>query len=270
MSSAQDDNQSQLKLLWAQEFDGESGQLPDPEFWEYENGDGSQFGIPGWGNQELESYQPENTAMDGDSSLVITAKKTNPATAPDTYYGKAQFTSGRIVTHHKLHFEYGRYEIRAKVSGGVGLWPAFWMLGDDIGEHTWPLCGEIDIMEFIGRRPNTIYGTLHGPGYFGDDGHGTTIDLPDPVADDWHVFAIEWKPDHMVWFLDGKEYFRAEASAVAPNEWVFNHPFYFLLNMAVGGHLGGEVDPELATESQLLVDYIRVYEIDGYGRVFKP
>jgi beta-glucanase (GH16 family) len=256
-------------LIWQQEFDVPAGEAPSMEFWGYENGDGSQFGLTGWGNTELQSYQPENTKTDGNSHLVITAQKTNEIDAPAVYYGPAQYTSGRIVTKDKLHFQYGRYEIRAKVSEGVGLWPAFWMLGANINEQTWPDCGEIDIMEFIGRRPNTIYGTLHGPGYFGDDGHGITIDLPEPVFLDYHTFTVDWLPDLIVWYLDGNEYFRASAETVAPNKWVFNNPFYFLLNMAVGGHLGGEVK-DLADTTELLVDYIRVYEIDGFGRAFKP
>lgn len=268
--ASQQSPSSDLVLLWSQEFDAQVGSPADEEFWSHQTGDGSQYGLTGWGNHELEFYLPENTVTDGKSNLVITAKRTDASTAPDAYYGKAEFTSGRIVTAAKLHFEYGRYEIRAKVPGGVGLWPAFWMLGDNIAELRWPYCGEIDIMEFIGRKPNEILGTLHGPGYFGDDGHGAVHRVSEPVAEDWHVFTIDWKPDHIIWYLDGKRFFEASAETVAPNEWVFNHPFYFLLNLAVGGHLGGTLDPNLPDESQLLVDWIRVYEIDGFGRVFKP
>jgi beta-glucanase (GH16 family) len=153
------------------------------------------------------------------------------------------------------------------VPAGVGLWPAFWMLGDTMDVEGWPLAGEIDIMEWVGKAPLEALGTLHGPGYFGDHGCGGKLIFDESLAGQWHEFSINWKPGSISWFVDGKEYFSATPESVSPNQWVYDHPFYVLLNLAVGGNLGGPLSPDLPDSNKLLVDYIRFYEFEGFGTV---
>jgi beta-glucanase (GH16 family) len=252
-----------LTLVWSDEFDEPAGTPPDPTHWGYERGDGTGQGIPGWGNNELEFYtdRPDNAATDGKSNLVITARVA--AAKLDCYYGPCKYTSARLLTRGKFELTYGRVEARIKVPAGHGLWTAFWMLGTNIATVGWPAAGEIDIMENVGRRPNTLYGTLHGPGYSGSSGYGKTIDLPAPLAEDFHVVAIEWKKDAIVWTVDGAPFHAAGPADVAPNDWAYNHAFFLLLNLAVGGNLGGPVSPDTVFPASMLVDYVRVYEAAG-------
>ena len=203
-------------LAWSDEFDGPVGAAPDPASWGYDLGDGTAAGIPGWGNNERESYTAStaNAATDGKGHLLISVLPADGS--QECYYGPCEYTSARLLTKDRLEFQYGRVEARIKVPVGAGLWPAFWMLGADIGEVSWPACGEIDIMEFVGRRPTEILGTLHGPGYSGSSGLTRTVDLGVPVADAFHTFAIEWRPGHVAWFLDGTLYHEATPADVAP------------------------------------------------------
>jgi len=249
-----------LRLVWSDEFDEPAGTPPNPDHWGYNRGDGTGESIAGWGNSELESYtdDPKNAATDGKSHLVITARAA-PA-GLDCYYGPCRYTSARLLTTGKYELTYGRIEARIKVPSGGGLWPAFWMLGTNIGAVGWPASGEIDIMENVGRQPNKLYGTLHGPGYSGSNGFGSTIDLPAPLADGFHVFAIDWQQDWVTWTVDGTEYHHASPADVAPNEWVYNHPFFLLLNLAVGGNFGGPVSPDTKFPASMLVDYVRVFQ----------
>jgi beta-glucanase (GH16 family) len=173
------------------------------------------------------------------------------------------------VTKNKIYFEYGQIVIKAKVPAGRGLWPAFWMLGEQMDMQGWPLAGEIDIMEWVGREPLEALGTLHGPGYFGDNGCGGKKVSEVALSEDWHEFGICWKPDEISWQLDGETYFVAKNLDVLPNQWVYNQPFSLLLNLAVGGNLGGELAPDLPSSNKLLVDYIKVYEYEGFGRIIK-
>jgi beta-glucanase (GH16 family) len=250
-------------LVWSDEFDEPAGTPPDPKHWGYNRGDGTGESIAGWGNNELEYYRdnPENAATDGESHLVITARDAPPTL--DCYYGPCKYTSARLLTQGKFELTYGRVEARLKVPPGAGLWPAFWMLGTNIGAVGWPASGEIDIMENVGRQPNKLYGTLHGPGYSGSNGFGRTIDLPAPLADHFHVFAIEWKKDAIRWTVDGAEFHTASPTDVAPNDWAYNHAFFLLLNLAVGGNFGGPVSPDTVFPASMLVDYVRVYEAAG-------
>ncbi|MEY2634681.1 MAG: hypothetical protein RIS75_621 [Actinomycetota bacterium] len=254
-----------LELLWSQEFDSPQGASPDLTFWSYQIGDGTDYGIPGWGNQELEYYTDTQATMDGEGNLVLHAVK-NSQDAQDfmCYYGPAQWLSSRLATAGKLTFKYGRIEARIKAPTGGGSWPALWMLGTDIEQNPWPQCGEIDIIELRGNAPREVIGTVHGPDYFGDNGNGTSLWLDADVADEFHTFTIDWLPDSITWYFDGRKYFALTAADVAPKEWVFNHEFYLLLNLAVGGGFAGEVDPDL-TSTQLVVDWIRHYSIDGVG-----
>jgi beta-glucanase (GH16 family) len=252
------------ELLWSDEFDGPAGSPPDPANWTPEIGDGTVNQIPGWGNDELQYYtdSPENVRHDGDGHLVIEVHEVEdprPDTGLQCYYGPCEYTSARLLTWHKQEFEYGRIEARVKVPGGAGYWPAFWSLGTDIDEVPWPRAGEIDIMEFVGREPYEVFGTIHGPGYSGGQSFGnTTSTFPVPVPDDFHTYAIEWGPGEIVWEFDGERYHEAVPGNVAPNDWVFDKPFFLLLNVAVGGNFGGAVAADTVFPQRMLVDHVRV------------
>ncbi len=247
-------------LAWSDEFDGPAGAGPDPETWGRDLGDGSAVGLVGWGNNERQTYtdSPANAALDGKGHLVISVLGADGTLG--CYYGPCEYTSARLLTKGRLEVQYGRIEARIKVPGGFGLWPAFWMLGADIDQVPWPACGEIDIMEFVGRWPTAITGTIHGPGYSGSSGPTSSVDLGGPVADAYHTFAIEWRPDRITWLLDGTPYNEATPAEVAPNAWVFDAPFFLVLNVAVGGNLGGMVDPEMPFPQTMKVDYVRLYQ----------
>ncbi len=247
-------------LVWSDEFDGPAGSPPDPATWGYDLGDGSAIGLPGWGNKELEYYTDStaNAAVDGKGHLVVSVRK--PDTALTCWYGPCRYTSARLVTLGRREFQYGRIEVRFRVTDGFGVWPAIWLLGTNVGQVGWPQSGEIDLMEFLGRRPDELLGTLHGPGYSGSGGISTTRDLGGPVAAGFHTVAIDWWPWRIVWLLDGSPYQTVTSADVAPNEWVFDHPFYLIVNMAVGGTLGGQVDPKLPLPQSIVLDYVRLYQ----------
>lgn len=268
-----------MEYLWNQEFNEPAGSLIDETYWSAEIGDGGSRGIPGWGNNEREYYIKEAARTDSDGNLVITANrmpvfsKDNPAgmiTDENPYFcyylTACEWTSARLHTEKKVSFEYGRIEARMKMAPGLGTWPALWMLGTNLPEVGWPQSGEIDIIEGIGRDPMTALGTIHGPGYFGGQSFGNTKLMPDTLDSNFHVYAINWKPDYISWEVDGEVYHEATPESVAPNEWVFNQPFYLILNLAMGGNLAGNIDPQLETTS-ISVDYIRHTEFDGFGRV---
>jgi beta-glucanase (GH16 family) len=248
------------QLVWKDEFNTSAGTPPDQMYWGYELGDGTVNGIPGWGNDELEYYtdSTENAATDGLGNLVITAKEADGSLL--CYYGPCQYTSARLLTKNKFEIAYGRIEARIKVPSGAGLWPAFWSLGTDIDRVGWPQSGEIDIMENVGRLPNEIFGTIHGPGYSGGDSFGRSYDFGEPAANDFHTIAVEWQPDQIYWYVDGIKFHSATPDEVAPNEWVFNHPFYLLLNVAIGGNFGGPVGEDTVFPQMMLVDYVRLYQ----------
>ena len=249
-------------LVWSDEFDGRPGTAPNANVWGREIGDGTVNGIPGWGNSELEYYTDgtSNVAKDGLGNLNITVKEADGSLM--CYYGPCEYTSARLLTKNRFEVAYGRVEARIKVPTGSGLWPAFWMLGTDIDQNPWPQSGEIDIMEFVGRRPNEVFGTLHGPGYSGGQSYGRVYDLGTPVSDAYHVFAVEWQPDKVEWFIDGISYFTATPNDpfLQGKQWVFNHPFFILLNVAIGGNFGGPVGPETTFPQTMSVDYVRLYQ----------
>ncbi len=269
-------------LVWRDEFDDPAGTPPDPGVWQPEVGDGLLNGIPGWGNGELEYYtaDPENAATDGQGHLLITARPLAlPAQSPGgrlpgrasevntatsnlrCWYGPCAYTSARLITWGRAEVAFGRVEARLKLPSGQGMWPAFWMLGTDLDQVGWPQSGEIDIVESVGRELATVHGTVHGPGYSGGEGIGASYDLPaGAVADDFHVYAIEWTPDQIRWFVDDENYFTATAEYVpAGSEWVYNHPFFIILNLAVGGNWPGPPDATTTFPQTMHVDYVRVY-----------
>jgi beta-glucanase (GH16 family) len=214
--------QSGWTLTWSDEFDGAS---LDQTKWGYD------LGASGWGNSEWEYYtnRTDNVYLEG-GKLVIKAIK-------ESYLG-SQYTSGRILTRDKFSQAYGRFEARIKIPYGQGMWPAFWMMGSNSGTVGWPTCGELDIMENIGKEPNIVHGTMHGPGYSGGNGIGAPYSLPvgQRFADDFHLYAIEWEPDVVRWYVDDQLYKTVtRANIPAGTNWVFDHPFYVIMNVAVGG-----------------------------------
>jgi beta-glucanase (GH16 family) len=242
-------------LSWSDEFDGTNGSRPDPTKWKFE------VGGNGWGNHELEYYtdRPENARIEH-GNLVIEARR-------EDYTGKdgvaRQYTSARLATHGTFSQAYGRFVARIKLPHGQGMWPAFWMLGDDVEKVRWPDCGEIDIMENIGREPASVHGSLHGPGYSGKLDFTSTYKLPGgPVfSDDFHEFAIEWEPNVIRFYADDYLYATFVPAQLPPNEkWVFDHPFFIILNLAVGGDWPGPPDASTQFPQQMLVDYVRVYK----------
>ena len=263
-----DNNQTALsepanwKLIWGDEFNSKAGTAPNSNVWGQEVGDGTVNGIPGWGNSELEYYTggTNNIATDGAGNLQIATKKADGSLM--CYYGPCEYTSARLLTKNRFEVAYGRVEARIKVPQGSGLWPAFWMLGTDIDQVNWPQTGEIDIMENVGRLPNQVFGTLHGPGYSGGQSYGGSYILGKPVGNDYHIFAVEWQPDKIVWYIDGLQYFSATPNDafLQGKQWVFNHPFFILMNVAVGGNFGGAVGPETTFPQTMSVDYVRLYQ----------
>nr|WP_040406025.1 glycoside hydrolase family 16 protein [Amycolatopsis nigrescens] len=236
---------------FADEFNGPAGSAVDGGKWQLETGDNVN-------NHERQYYtnSTNNAAMDGQGNLVITARKENPANY-NCWYGRCEYTSARLNTAGKFTQTYGHFEARIKMSHGQGIWPAFWMLGNDIGSAGWPTCGELDIMENIGREPNTVHGTLHGPGYSGSGGIGAAYNGP-RFADGFHTFAVDWAPDSITWSVDGNVYQRRTPADLNGNRWVFDHPFFLILNLAVGGYWPGDPDGSTTFPQQLVIDYVRV------------
>lgn len=233
-------------LVWADEFSQADGTSPDSAKWGYDIGGG------GWGNNEWQYYTDRtNNVRIEDDQLIIEAHE-------ESFEGR-DYTSARLLTKNKWTWTYGRMEARIKVAYGQGIWPAFWMLGDNINTVGWPNCGELDIMEHIGRDPSTVYGTIHGPGYSGGGGVGGSTVNRDELADDFHVFAMEWETNIIRWYIDGFNYFTASPASIGGSTWVFDHPHFFLLNLAVGGNWPGYPDETTVFPQQLRVDYVRVY-----------
>ena len=277
LTPAQANEPKILKLLWADEFNGKKGKLPSSSNWGYDIGNGY-----GWGNAELEYYtnKPANVSTDGKGKLVITANRISnlKGTAVDNSSSttqilnscwECQFTSAKLKTANKLTFKYGRIEARMKVAPGEGTWPAFWMLGDDLLDgNPWPECGEIDIVETRGIEPGMTSAALHGPGFGKGAGVGGTYQNSEPLSAAYHVFAIEWKKNQIDFYIDDHLITSETPASFAPGRWVFNQEFFLILNLAMGGEFAGDIDPAL-NKTQLFVDYIRYYSINGVGKLTK-
>jgi len=238
------------ELVWSDDFTGNAGTLPDPTKWSFDIGTGQD----GWGNQELQFYtnRPQNIAHDGEGNLVITARSES--------FGGRPFTSARIKTQGLFQQAYGRFEARIKNPHGPGLWPAFWMLGSNIESVGWPKAGEIDIMEMRGQDPTIIYGSLHGPGYSGGNPVSGSYALKNARYDaDFYVYAVEWFPDRIDFFVNDHLYNRVRPRDVS-GEWVFDHPFFMVINLAVGGSYVGFPNPNTPFPQQMVIDYVRVYK----------
>ncbi len=242
-------------LVWSDEFDGTNGSGVDSTKWNMETGGG------GWGNNELEYYtnRTQNAYLENGSLVIKAIKETY--TGPDNV--TRDYTSARLITKNKFSQAYGRFEARIKIPYGQGIWPAFWTLGGNIDTAGWPSCGEIDIMENIGREPSIIHGTFHGPGYSGANGIGAAYELPAGrrFADDYHTFAVEWEPNVIRFYADGILYkTRTPADLPSGITWVFDHPFFIILNVAVGGSWPGNPDATTIFPQMMKVDYVRVYQ----------
>jgi len=237
-------------LVWQDEFDGETLNSSN---WMHEMGDGCP-GNCGWGNNELEYYRPENTLMTR-GYLVIEAKQES--------FGGKNYTSSRIITKDKQEFKFGRIDIRAVLPEGKGLWPALWMLGSNIDNTSWPACGEIDIMELTGERPNRVIGTAHFGANLSQHQFRTAAKfLPagQKFSQEFHVFSIIWKEDQIQWFMDDQLFHTITPANLNGQPYPFNQPFFFIFNVAVGGNLPGAPDATTVFPQRMIVDYVRVFQ----------
>jgi beta-glucanase (GH16 family) len=248
-------NPAVWSLVWSDEFAGATASAVDSSKWSFD------IGGNGWGNNELETYSNRTVNAHVEGGLLVIQALKETFTGPDNI--TRNFTSARLLTKNKFTQAYGRFEARIKIPYGQGIWPAFWMLGENIDTAHWPNCGEIDIMENIGKEPSIIHGTFHGPGYSGGSGVTGAYALPgkQKFSDDFHTFAVEWEPKVIRFYVDGLLYkTRTPADLPAGKAWVFDHPFFIILNVAVGGDWPGNPDATTVFPQQMLVDYVRVYQ----------
>ncbi len=233
-----------MKMIWSDEFDGS---LLNQDNWTYETGDGCSIGNCGWGNNELEVYtdKPDNVKIEN-GKLVITALSGN------------EYTSARIKTEKKVEVQFGRIDVRAKLPKGQGIWPAIWMLGANISKVGWPACGEIDIMELVGHEPAVVHGTAH----YDDLGHKSSTGSYSLSRDDFsqkfHVFSLVWDRNRIEWFVDNQPFKTFDKGNIG--NYPFNAPFFFILNVAVGGIWPGNPDGTTVFPQQMTIDYVRVYQ----------
>ena len=245
---------SAAQPVWADEFD-----RIDPDNWSFETGG------DGWGNEELQYYTDGGNAfirfdpLADSEVLVIEARRDNPGKYK-CWYGRCSHTSARMITRGKRSFRYGRVEARIRLPQTQGIWPAFWMMGNGIEQVGWPQGGEIDIMEHIGREPNLTHGALHGPGYSGETPFLGTHDLGEPADAGYHVYAVEWDAEGIRWSVDGRQFHQVSRKQVETHgPWVFDKPFWLLLNVAVGGNWPRAPDSGSRFPQRMYVDYVRVY-----------
>ena len=250
ISSCGDEDQTVVnfeEIVVQDEFDTDGA--PNADIWNFDIG----TGVNGWGNNELQYYtdRPENIQVQN-GVLIITARN-------ESYRGSG-YTSAKILTKGKIEQTYGRFEARMRLPWGQGIWPAFWMLGSDIDDNPWPGAGEIDIMEYRGQDPTIILGSVHGPGYSGGEAITKSYTLENDRFDTgFHVFGIEWGPDYVNYYVDDVLYNQITPADVT-GEWVFNKPFYILINLAVGGTFVGSPNSETVFPQTMLVDYMRIYK----------
>ena len=238
-------------VVWSDEFDGPADTSPSEDHWNFDIGNGDN----GWGNAQLEYDTPytSNVTLTGDGYLNIIAREES--------YGGFDYTSGRIHTRDKVTLGYGRYEARLKMPFGLGLWPAFWLLGSNHSEVGWPECGEVDIMELDGAYPLELHGTVHGPGYSGGSGVGTVYTANEALTNDFHVYAVEIEPEQISFWLDDTRYqVLTPADLPSGTQWVFDGEFFVLLNLAIGGHFLENPDFTTNFPATYAIDYVRFLE----------
>jgi beta-glucanase (GH16 family) len=231
-------------LVWSDEFDGTTLNLDN---WSYELGDGCP-NLCGWGNNELQEYTDDNHRLE-DGMLIISAKKGS----------NSNYTSTRIKTKGKQEFQYGRIEARVKVPSGAGMWPAFWALGNDIETNSWPNCGEIDIVEYVGKNPGQIFTSVHTPSSYGNTVNSMITNVPN-VEEDFHNYAVEWNENFIDFFFDDTRVYTYSVQTKNQNTWPFNKPFFLIINLAIGGNFGGPVANNIQFPREFIIDYVRVYQ----------
>ena len=236
--------ESERVLVWSDEFDGTTLNLDN---WTYELGDGCP-NLCGWGNNELQEYTDDNHRLEN-GMLIISAKKGS----------NSNYTSSRIITKGKKEFQYGRIEARVKVPSGAGMWPAFWALGNDIETNSWPNCGEIDIVEYVGKNPGQIFTSVHTPSSYGNTVNSIITNVPN-VEEDFHNYAVEWNENFIDFFFDDIRVYTYFVQTKNQNTWPFNKPFFLIINLAVGGNFGGPVASDLVFPRDYFIDYVRVYQ----------
>ncbi|PWE00149.1 family 16 glycosylhydrolase [Marinilabilia rubra] len=238
-------------LIWSDEFNSSS---VNPANWTFEVGTGDW----GWGNDELQYYTNGDNVEIADGKLIITAEKVNDNKERGSY------TSTRMVTMNKHEFTYGRIEIRAKLPSGTGVWPAIWMLGSNLSQVGWPACGEIDIMEYVGYQPDIVHSTVHTSAGSGGNGSGSSMSLT-TAEEAFHIYGLLWTEESLTFYVDSPDNIVHTYAPASKNDdnWPFNKPHFFILNVAVGGTWGGAqgIDNSIFPQS-MEVDYVRVYELD--------
>ena len=251
---------------WQDEFNLPDGSAPDSAIWAPENGDGSKAAAGGgWGNRERQYYIPSLAKITSAGALQIDATTTGANDYTCYYKAPCEWISSKYITKGKVGFKYGRIEARIKGPVGSGTWGAFWMLGADIDTHLWPWCGEIDVTELVGKDPHTAYGYFHGLLSGGFGGRGTTVDMPNGFANEYHTYAVDWLPESVDWYVDGVLFGSQQKK---DKDWVFDHEFYLVMNLAMGGNLGGSIEPGLK-QASISFDWIRFSTINGIGEVIK-
>jgi beta-glucanase (GH16 family) len=241
-------------LVWSDEFDASAGSAPDPTKW------AADVGGTGWGNDELQYYTDRraNSVVDN-GALTITALKESYA-GPDG--GRRAYTSARLVTRGHLAFTYGTVEARIKLPAGTGLWPAFWMLGADLPEVGWPRSGELDLLEAVGPATR-VAATVHGPRVSAPSTQwqvSHSVVSPTSFADGFHTYALVWTETTLTFFIDGVAHLTVDHADLPPDSrWVFDKPFYLVINLAVGGRQPGPPDSTTPFPAQMIVDWVRVY-----------
>lgn len=246
------------KLAFKDEFNKTANSPVDSSKWT------AEIGGAGWGNEELQYYTNniENAYHDGQGNLIIKAIKLTPPLNLNCWYGPCKYTSARLITKGKFDRKYGRFEARIKIARGQGMWSAFWLLGSNIDSVGWATCGEIDVMENIGREPSIVHGTIHGPGYSGANGISAPFSFTNNqfFADDFHVYAAEWSENKIAFFVDGNLYKTITPQNLPAGKiWIYDHPFFAILNLAIGGNWGGAPDNTTVFPQTMSVDYVRVY-----------
>ncbi|WP_299628257.1 glycoside hydrolase family 16 protein [uncultured Tenacibaculum sp.] len=232
------------KLIFHQDF---NAQKLDTSLWNFDLGNGCP-NLCGWGNNERQLYTKENVSVK-DGKLVIKATKQD-----------SSYFSGKIHTKSKFEFTYGTIEVKAKLPQGHGLWPAIWMLGHDIDKNTWPACGEIDIMEYVGKEPHTIYTSLHNSSSYGNTINSKKTTKKN-IEEGFHVYKTEWSKDAIVFYIDGEKVYTYSPNEKDEKNWPYDKPFYLILNLAIGGNFGGpEVDDNIFPQ-EFIIDYIKVYSL---------
>ena len=243
------------ELAWSEDFDGPVGSPPAASTWT------AELGAGGWGCDQRQWYTDSaaNASITADGHLTVVGRQDGIVNeSGDIVAGS--ITSARLMSKDKVTVTYGRIAARIRVPAGLGMWPAFWMLGSDIDEVGWPGCGEIDVMEYVGSDPTRVHGTVHGPGYAGlEHGIGKAYDTGTDLASGFHVYAVDWTANQITWLIDDTVYSQLTPAEV-PGPWPFTHPFFLVINLAIGGAWPGNDTDNPALPAHMLIDWIHVYE----------